>query len=286
MPPDYRKTDIDQLPSDPASKDTNGISFGIPVLLFVVVIVLWLATYFWLHDDPERGSFGDMFGSINALFSGLAFLGVVYAILLQRKELSLQRGELELTRMELRGQKEQLAAQNETLLQQSAENTFFQLMRLQQDIVSSIDLVDPNDARKITRGRDCIKVFYARFTKLWGTRLNDVQGMEERDKINKIYLGFYSQYQGEVGHYFRSLYNIVKFVDSSNLTDKRLYTNLVRAQMSNYELALMFYNCLSDLGMEKFRPLIDKYALLKNLPLELLTNPPDHKILYLDTAYE
>ncbi len=49
----------------------------------------------------EKGQFGDMFGVVNALFSGLAFAGVIYAILLQRKELQLQRQELELTRHEL-----------------------------------------------------------------------------------------------------------------------------------------------------------------------------------------
>jgi hypothetical protein len=37
-----------------------------------------------------RGLFGDMFGAVNALFSGLAFAGIIYAIVLQRKELSLQ----------------------------------------------------------------------------------------------------------------------------------------------------------------------------------------------------
>jgi hypothetical protein len=42
-----------------------------------------------------------MFGAVNALFSGFAFLGVTYAILLQRTELSLQREELTLTRQEL-----------------------------------------------------------------------------------------------------------------------------------------------------------------------------------------
>jgi hypothetical protein len=42
-----------------------------------------------------------MFGAANALFSGLAFAGVIVAILLQRNELELQREELALTRHEL-----------------------------------------------------------------------------------------------------------------------------------------------------------------------------------------
>lgn len=49
-----------------------------------------------------RGQFGDIFGGINALFTGLAFAGVIYTILLQRDELRLQRTELTLTREELR----------------------------------------------------------------------------------------------------------------------------------------------------------------------------------------
>lgn len=40
---------------------------------------------------PENaGTFGDMFGAINALFSGAAFAGTIYAILLQRKDLETQ----------------------------------------------------------------------------------------------------------------------------------------------------------------------------------------------------
>lgn len=48
-----------------------------------------------------RGQFGDIFGGINALFTGLAFAGVIYTVLLQRRELGLQRDELRLTRDEL-----------------------------------------------------------------------------------------------------------------------------------------------------------------------------------------
>ncbi|MEL3915842.1 hypothetical protein [Aeromonas caviae] len=72
------------------------------VALAIVILFLWAACWALLKDDSERGTFGDMFGSINALFSGFAFLGVIYAILLQRQELSLQRKELQLTRDELR----------------------------------------------------------------------------------------------------------------------------------------------------------------------------------------
>ncbi len=60
------------------------------------------AIYLLPPDWPTRGQFGDLFGAVNALFSGLAFAGLIYAILLQREDLALQRTELELTREELK----------------------------------------------------------------------------------------------------------------------------------------------------------------------------------------
>lgn len=66
--------------------------------LLAAVLVLWLIGSVGLlvhYDLPGgAGEFGDMFGAVNALFSGLAFAGVVYAIFLQRMDLALQRTEL------------------------------------------------------------------------------------------------------------------------------------------------------------------------------------------------
>lgn len=72
-----------------------------PGLLALAVVILWVLCGIVLYRLPERGTFGDMFGTVNALFSGLAFVGVIYAIYLQRNELELQREELRSTRLEL-----------------------------------------------------------------------------------------------------------------------------------------------------------------------------------------
>jgi hypothetical protein len=50
------------------------------------------------YQMAGRGQFGDLFGGVNALFTGLAFAGVIYTILLQSNELELQREELRLNR--------------------------------------------------------------------------------------------------------------------------------------------------------------------------------------------
>jgi hypothetical protein len=75
------------------------------VCVAAAVLALWagiaFAAYVALPDWEKRGQFGDVFGAVNALFSGLAFSGLILAILLQRDDLDLQRQELTLTRQEL-----------------------------------------------------------------------------------------------------------------------------------------------------------------------------------------
>jgi hypothetical protein len=76
------------------------------IIAFIIVTLAWgcsyLAMLLFISDWNERGTFGDSFGAINSLFSGLAFAGIIYTITLQKQELSLQRQELADTRIELR----------------------------------------------------------------------------------------------------------------------------------------------------------------------------------------
>lgn len=68
----------------------------------------------------SRGSLGDVFGIINALFSGLAFVGVVVAIAYQIRQLQLQYEQLQNQREDLAIQREDLRKSVEAQ-EQSAE---------------------------------------------------------------------------------------------------------------------------------------------------------------------
>lgn len=69
-------------------------------------LIVWIGavTFLWaistgliiysFQSWPERGQFGDAFGAVNSLFSGLAFAGVVLALLLQNHGLSQQLVEV------------------------------------------------------------------------------------------------------------------------------------------------------------------------------------------------
>lgn len=93
----------------------------ISILAVVSVFLVYsFAVRIFLPEWAESGQFGDMFGGLNALFSGLAFLGVIYAIFLQREELGLQRKELELTREELKRTAEAQEKSEKALSKQAA----------------------------------------------------------------------------------------------------------------------------------------------------------------------
>lgn len=100
------------------------------------------------------------------------------------------------------------------------------------------------------------------------------------NKVNDIHL---------FNLYFRHLYRIIKYINESKLIetkDKYEYAAIVRAQLSEYELLMLFYNALNvkDNGIYKFKSLIETYALFNNLRIEELARHEDVD-LYSETAY-
>lgn len=97
------------------------VLLSVASLLFI--ISSWYYTFYILKDLSldERGTFGDMFGGLNTLFSGLAFCGIIISILLQSAELKMQREEIRQNREELKGSKVAQEAQSYSL-QKQAEN--------------------------------------------------------------------------------------------------------------------------------------------------------------------
>lgn len=287
------------------AKDSEWIIILVGIITVLIIIGLWFSTYFFLRDldYEDRGTLGDMFGTINSLFSGLAFAGIIFTILLQRKELGYQREELKETR-------EEFIIQNKTLKLQRFENTFFNLLQLHHQIVSDIDYnkriptgMNFENMENITvKGRDVFKDEFQRIS----LKLGDTKYLDE---LNKIYMNHYEKVRTDFGHYFRNLYRIIKMVHETefvtleeldikkkdpeslapyfehNHRERYKYTSIVRSQLSDYELLILFYNCLSENGEEKFKPLIEEYSLFKNLPREEIINK---KFLneYYDNAYK
>ena len=101
------------------------------------MIFLWVFSWYYIDNCAipstsentatylaERGAFGDKFGFINSLFSGLALTGIIISIYFQQKELSLQRNELVETREEFKDQ--------------NFQTSFFNLLKTQRQLADEI----------------------------------------------------------------------------------------------------------------------------------------------------
>lgn len=235
------------------------------IILIIAIFAIWFLYPTWslilfnFTSTPEAiGQFGDSFGGLNTLFSGFAFTGIIVSIYLQSKE-------LKETRNELHNQKVEMKAQADALNKQVFESTLFQLLQLHSGTAASTT-VNINGDKK--HGRES-------FTSLFNILINDymvwlvIKPVEDPIDETKIqYQRFHDDYGYAIGHYFRNVYQIMKFIDNSTHSNesKKFYVNLLRAQMSTFELALLFYNCISNIGCEKFKPLIEKYEIFEHLP--------------------
>lgn len=313
------------------NKETKNDRYLWLIILIIIVIILWLISYLLLKNCEDRGSFGDMFGGVSALFSGLAFAGVIYAIVLQKKDLGIQSQELNFTRQEL-------VKQNETLSKQSFENTFFNLLKTQQELASNIKAYfftinnEYESKRRDITGREFFLFSKIELSQLFNSfkydsflgtyNKSDVPAYLDKEQsllnkheigeidhedynyqinafrkeirimqihsfysINKetwkricnlnfqtriaeIYKIFYLQLQYAIGQYFRHLFHIINFVKDYELTnsfdknDVKKYIDFIQAQMSSFELMLLFYNAQI---FPKMKNLLIEYNFLQNL---------------------
>jgi hypothetical protein len=78
-------------PKDPETAN-KGLHLG-----FIVIVTLWLAFAILPPvlgiDSALSGQFGDTLGAANSLFSGLALIGMAYAVVLQRQVLDHAKAE-------------------------------------------------------------------------------------------------------------------------------------------------------------------------------------------------
>ena len=117
--------------------------FAILALFLVITFesIIGVSIYFGFDTWGDRGTFGDMFGVANAFFSGLAFAGVIYAILMQQSELGLQRKELELTREEFKRSADIARQQSEHIATEAKKNELYKIIQeIDKSITNLLDV--------------------------------------------------------------------------------------------------------------------------------------------------
>jgi Putative phage abortive infection protein len=261
------------------NQSKNWIFFAALCGLFLLGATLVASTFLFAYNNvakaKELGPWADFFGGfLGPILTFVTFIGVLITI-------ALQKSELNLTRQEMVRSADALETQIEAIKRQNFEATFFQMLTLHNAIVNSIDLVNANGQR--IQGRDCFRTFYTRLTKIYRANEQKAKGKHSDKEILKLsYEQFWKDAQLELAHYFRYLFNIIRFLDESSHS-KEYYIKLIRAQLSDQDLLLLFYNCLSPQG-SKFKAYAEKYALFDNMPVIRLLGS-EHKNRVAESAF-
>lgn len=233
----------------------------------------------WSNNPEDFGNLGDYIGGV--LGTSIALISIV---LLYRT----YRTQLDITNTQER--------QSEI---QQFENTFFQLLSNQRTILMTCKGTFYDSRSMSSKQRGVVLSDYQYIDKIaeelrlqmlnfeYDPSLLDGENINLiRIVINDYYLEVFSKQTSQLSHYFRHLYHILKYVETSNVQDKRKYTDLVQAQMSNNELYIAFYNGISIYGRKRMLPLMDQYSFLENLKDTDYTTKRHRELFYKKTTFK
>jgi len=150
------------------------------------ILVLGIVTIFlgyWLgviqmNDWSKQAQFGDMFGGLNSLFSGLALAGVVFSIFQQNKNIEQQNETLELQRRDLLTQQKMLEAQLKEMSEATAAHTMVAEQQKMQTHLLQGQMVNEENQRQAEEQR-IERSSQPEFTKDSGTFINESDGFPD-----------------------------------------------------------------------------------------------------------
>lgn len=272
-----------------------------------VSIIITVFTFYIINFDDGLsgengawGTFGDFFGgTLNPILSFISLTALLLTVVLQSRQAEISQNELKLSREELAATRNELARSasaqeraEKLQAKQFFETTFFNLLELHHKLASELKFDAHEMISKININEQHI------FNGSAALRKGVFEGRLAFDGVvnfishgckshPKVVLNRYKLIQKEgndaLGHYFRNIYQILKFINRYNCDDdsnkeKTGYASIFRSQLSTKEQALLFLNCLygvSDNG--KFRNLLIEFKILEHLPIQKLKLSEDEK---------
>ncbi|ATE63466.1 putative phage abortive infection protein [Rhizorhabdus dicambivorans] len=241
--------------------------------LCAIVITVWLlwahyspdiAAYFlWLSDSTvsTAGTWGDSFGPLNALISSFAFIGVCITLFTQSDAIKIQTADTH---------------------RQRFESSFFEIIRIMKEVRDNISFTNSRDysdhirkesglppLKKLPRYsnikaiRQCVKEI-----QFWLVR-NKIAFKPDEDQMKNIYMrSVHSRFESTLSPYFRLIYTTLKKINDDKILndgEKIYYANLLRSQLTSFEIILIGINALCPISND-FKKYVSHFRLLKYVP--------------------
>lgn len=271
------------------------------------LIAAFLAIGFYIHkfkigyyEKPEEwGALGDFFGGIlNPFFTFLSIILFAYTLSQNRKALeqsakSLQQNQkaLEINTEELTVSSKALESSAEAQHTQAISNNFFNLLAQHNNIVNNL-YIDLDELQSINNNYSNPAI---KGHNVFPSLIKLLSEETEAEDIWLTYTIIQNKHNHILGHYFRNLFQIIKYIDEysdletevpktskERLAQKKNFMRILRAQLSSDELSLLLLNSIPrvvDSG--QFRDLLVKYEMLKHIQFKDISS--DRKTISLST---
>ncbi len=267
------------------------LEIGILALGFIALNLIFVAKAFRTTstvDPATAGVLGDFVGGYVGSYFALISIVLLYSTLKsQRKAYQLQSFEAKYFEL-IKMHRENVA---ELEIQGTEGRKLFVLMirelRSLLEIVKSVAIAQgqtltqrermhiayycfffgtgPNSSRML---RQSLSGFNAAFIDTLEKQLDLPETKKKASEAKKLLFVPFEGHQSRLGHYYRHLYQAVRYVDQQTIDiDKYEYVKTIRAQLTTHEQALLLVNSLTPIGNDWWsRGFMLNYRMVQNLP--------------------
>ncbi|MBL7706160.1 MAG: hypothetical protein JNM21_11510 [Taibaiella sp.] len=262
----------------------------ITILAGCFVVGAWLLTLYCIGEP--KGTSNNKFDALGTLFSGLAFVGLIVTLLLQRSDLKMQREELELSRAEMKRQgdeferqgqeferqRQEMESQNKTLMIQRFEGTFFKMFEFYNNFKKEKNFLTRRNGEIIKEG-DMKNLFQSLASHIYNMHSKIITPAVMEKDINLAIINSLKAHQESILKYLSFIKSILGFVNQTVMSNKpdedydikENYINLFRLQLSPAEKVGIFYGILVyHLTDHEMVELIERFSIFKDFPFDLI----------------
>jgi len=242
----------------------------------------WIAVKWYYTSGQDAGTFGDLFGASNALFSGLTIIGLLYTIYLQQNEIKNARTQHDEQKHQVKTlhdeqkhqaqvhfdeEKNYLVEQIKIQNRVKFETTFFRLIDMSKDnleyILGDVGYIAISQIEQTRKtGRDAIIELIERFTMI-------TSGQNPNYNVSFDSGGLYFEFESLLGmfnakNYVTNLRNIYIFIEQStevDIKEKLFYITIITANITLAERWLLYLSTF-EFSQQRFAGLLAKYNIM------------------------
>lgn len=243
------------------------------IFIAYATLILYLVWPISEFSIAKAGTFGDSFGVLTSLFTGLAFAGLISTIFLQREDIRLNRSELIETRKEIQ-------LQSQTFHRQRFEDAFYQMLALYKENLRELSIrPHDGDTHRIS-GIEAIQFLIKKFEKAWGKHKFHKFPSSDCERNEYLYelLSTIKSVFIRQTRYVETLSNVLVLIDEECTPSdrKEMYWRTLASQLTTYEIKYLFYQALIAPDFQSLRNMMTQSEVFQDR-LSTISIPDSHR---------